>query len=90
MRRTDTIATIADEFDVTPAELRKWNHLRADHVARGMSLRIYPGGMTPAPPQQQAKTKDTASSADVALRNGAPKKNFPSWKRARGAPWCIA
>ena len=49
VRRTDTIATIADEFDVTAAELRKWNHLRADHVVRGTSLRIYPGGMTPAP-----------------------------------------
>jgi LysM repeat protein len=77
VRRTDTIATIADEFDVTPAELRKWNHLRADHVARGVSLRIYPGGMTPAPPQQQAKTKETLISADVAQRNGAAKKNLP-------------
>src|SRR5579871_3764708 len=46
VRRTDTIATIADEFDVSAAELRKWNHLRADHVVRGTSLRIYPGGMT--------------------------------------------
>ena len=55
VRRTDTIATIADEFDVTAAELRKWNHLKADHVVRGTSLRIYPGGMTPAPPQQQAR-----------------------------------
>ena len=68
VRRTDTIATIADEFDVTPAELRKWNHLRADHVVRGMSLRIYPGGMTPAPAQQQAKTKDPAPGATVAQR----------------------
>jgi membrane-bound lytic murein transglycosylase D len=77
VRRTDTIATIADEFDVTPAELRKWNHLRADHVARGVSLRVYPGGMTPAPQQQQTKTKENTASADVALRNGAPKKNLP-------------
>jgi membrane-bound lytic murein transglycosylase D len=68
VRRTDTIATIADEFDVTPAELRKWNHLRANHVARGVSLRIYPGGMTPAP-AQQAKAK---SSAPVATAAQAP------------------
>jgi membrane-bound lytic murein transglycosylase D len=74
VRRTDTIATIADEFDVTPAELRKWNHLRADRVVRGTSLRIYPGGMTPAP-QQQAKAKDTAPSTVVARRNGP--RNLP-------------
>ena len=36
--------TIADEFDVTASELRKWNHLKADHLVRGTSLRIYPGG----------------------------------------------
>ncbi len=77
VRRTDTIATIADEFDVTPAELRKWNHLRADHVARGVSLRIYPGGMTPAPTQQQTKTKDPAPIAATAQASGASKKNLP-------------
>jgi membrane-bound lytic murein transglycosylase D len=71
VRRTDTIATIADEFDVTAAELRKWNHLKADHVARGAALRIYPGGMTPVPQQGQAKAKDTAQNAAVAQRNGA-------------------
>ena len=75
VRRTDTIATIADEFDVTTAELRKWNHLRADHVVRGTSLRIYPGGLTPAPPQQPAKTKGTPISSVVAQRDGA--KNLP-------------
>ena len=81
VRRTDTIATIADEFDVTTAELRKWNHLRADHVVRGTSLRIYPGGMTPAPAaaQRQAKAKDTpaASSTLVSQRSGGTKQNLP-------------
>jgi membrane-bound lytic murein transglycosylase D len=74
VRRTDTIATIADEFDVTAAELRKWNHLRADHVVRGTSLRIYPGGMTPAPQQTQAKSnKETAQTSAAARGNGAGK-----------------
>ncbi len=78
VRRTDTIATIADEFDVTPAELRKWNHLKADHVVRGTSLRIYPGGMSPAPQQQQPAAKGAAPDAVVARReNGAPRGNSP-------------
>jgi membrane-bound lytic murein transglycosylase D len=66
VRRTDTLATIADEFDVTAAELRKWNHLKADHVVRGTSLRIYPGGMGPAPATQQAKAGTTASTVAAA------------------------
>ena len=37
VRRTDTVGSIADEFDVSATELRKWNHLKSDHVARGMS-----------------------------------------------------
>jgi membrane-bound lytic murein transglycosylase D len=71
VRRTDTVASIADEFDVTTAELRKWNHLRSDHVARGMSLRIYPGGMTP-PAVQQAKARSAAPGTAVARRDGSP------------------
>jgi len=76
VRRTDTVASIADEFDVTSAELRKWNHLRADHVVRGTSLRIYPGGMTPAPPQQQSKAKDPAPAPAVAGHTGTT-RNLP-------------
>jgi membrane-bound lytic murein transglycosylase D len=67
VRRTDTVGTIADEFDVTTAELRKWNHLKSDHVARGMSLRIYPGGMTPGP---QARPAQSSANAVMARRSG--------------------
>jgi membrane-bound lytic murein transglycosylase D len=62
VRRTDTVASIADEFDVTAAELRKWNHLKSDHVVRGMALRIYPGGMGPAP-APESKTKEPVLEA---------------------------
>jgi membrane-bound lytic murein transglycosylase D len=67
VRRTDTAATIADEFDVTTADLRRWNHLKSDHVVRGMSLRIYPGGTAPAP---QGKSKEAAPGPVVARRDG--------------------
>lgn len=70
VRRTDTVASIADEFDITTAELSKWNHLRSEHVVRGMSLRIYPGGMTPAP---QAKPRETAALATVIARRNGPR-----------------
>jgi membrane-bound lytic murein transglycosylase D len=70
VRRTDTVGTIADEFDVTAAELRKWNHMKSDHVVRGMALRIYPGGMEPAP---QSKPRESAPTAVVAHRS-APRQ----------------
>jgi membrane-bound lytic murein transglycosylase D len=66
VRRTDTVGTIADEFDVTTAELRKWNHLKSDHVVRGMALRIYPGGMEATP---QAQPRETSPNAAVARRS---------------------
>ena len=44
VRRGDTLQTIADEFDCTVGELKRWNGLRGTHVARGMRLRVYPGG----------------------------------------------
>lgn len=77
VRRTDTISTIADEFDVTPAELRKWNHLKANHVPRGASLRIYPGGMTPPPGVQQAKSKTSDPAPEASTMARRPAENGP-------------
>jgi membrane-bound lytic murein transglycosylase D len=75
VRRADTMASIADEFDVATTELRKWNRLKSDHVVRGMRLKIYPGGMSPAP--------QTEARASVA---GAPGvKNASSTARRSAA-----
>ena len=48
VRRGDTLAGIADRYDVTLEDLRRWNHLRGNVAPRGMSLRIYAGGEQPA------------------------------------------
>ncbi len=94
VRRTDTIATIADEFDVTPAELRKWNHLKADHVVRGTSLRIYPGGMTPAPRaagKPGARCRPGASHACwPPAQHGARSGTSHHGSALEQLPWCIA
>lgn len=42
--RGDTLAGIADRFDVTVPELKRWNHMQGEHVSRGMRLKIYAGG----------------------------------------------
>lgn len=69
VRRTDSVASIADEFDVSAVELRKWNHMSSDRVARGRYLRIYPGGMAPI---TQAKPREIAPNA-VAARSAGSK-----------------
>ena len=66
----DTLATVADEFDVTADELKKWNHLRTDRVPVGTHLRIYPGGLTPPPEVAQ---KATSNPVPVAEWRAAPK-----------------
>jgi membrane-bound lytic murein transglycosylase D len=63
VRRSDTVASIADEFDVSVAELRKWNGLRSNHVSKGVRLKIYPGGMNPSP---QAAPRGTSTMAVAA------------------------
>jgi membrane-bound lytic murein transglycosylase D len=47
VRASDTLETVADEFDVSQTDLKKWNHLRSNHLVRGALLTIYPGGAAP-------------------------------------------
>jgi membrane-bound lytic murein transglycosylase D len=44
VRRGDTLASIAGQFDVAPADLRRWNGLKSTGIARGTTLKVYPGG----------------------------------------------
>ncbi len=70
-RRGDTLESIAEQFDVSVAELRKWNGLRTNRVARGTSLRVYPGGRT-QPPRGQSGSKDVGSKKAPAERSAPP------------------
>ncbi len=59
VRRGDTLDGIADRFSVTMGEVRKWNHLTANKVNRGMVLRVYTIGGAPElfSPKSRLKTK---------------------------------
>ena len=41
VRRGDNLSEIANKYDVTIADLKKWNRLRRNTVARGKSLKIF-------------------------------------------------
>ncbi len=74
VRRGDTLGSIADDFSVPVAKVKKWNHLRGNTVAVGHTLTIYKplgdaGGSEAAsagddPPPQKSRSggKTTAAS----------------------------
>jgi len=43
VQRDDTLEGIAERFDVTVVQLKRWNRIAGHHVARGTRLRIYAG-----------------------------------------------
>jgi membrane-bound lytic murein transglycosylase D len=57
VRRGDTFLGIADRFNVSADDLRKWNHLPANKVSRGMVLRVYTLGGTPETSPARARSK---------------------------------
>lgn len=44
VHRGDTMAAVAQQFQVTPAEIEGWNGLSAAQLKPGTTLKIYPGG----------------------------------------------
>jgi len=77
VRKGDTLGGIADRYSVSPDNIRKWNHLKAARVSRGMVLRIYTIGGAPeaAPAKSRVRrkprtsTKAGTSPAVAATRN---------------------
>jgi membrane-bound lytic murein transglycosylase D len=41
VRPGDTLEFIADRYDVTPYQIRRWNNLKTSHLTPGKPLRIY-------------------------------------------------
>jgi membrane-bound lytic murein transglycosylase D len=71
VQRGDTLPGIADRFDVTVDQLKRWNHIRGSHVPRGARLRIYAGSDGDSAPtkaraaeNQKPETSTKAVSAE--------------------------
>ena len=69
-RQNDTVESVADEFDVSAADLRKWNHLRGNQAVHAMRLKIYLGG-SGAPPADTSSREGTSAPAKSRLASGA-------------------
>ena len=79
VRRGDTLAGIADRYDVSVEDLRRWNHLKGYAAPRGMRLRIYMGGES----ADVAATRPAAASSPRPSANKAYVENVKSTVEAR-------
>ncbi len=88
VRPGDTLEFIADRYDVTPYQIRRWNNLKTSQLTAGASLRIFVEGRSPAS-RSRARGKKTSRPAgktasrapaaagtgeDVAAPKAAPKQ----------------
>ncbi len=71
-RRGDTIESVADQFNVTPAEIRRWNGMRTNRVAAGMRLKIYPSVTGPAPVKASVASVTVARAERPEMKAGQP------------------
>jgi membrane-bound lytic murein transglycosylase D len=77
VRKGDTLLGIADRYSVSSDDLRKWNHLKAARVSRGMVLRIYTIGGAPEanPARSRPKSKSHAGTKRKPSAAAAVAKN---------------
>ena len=64
--RGDTLDAIADRFDVTVPDLKKWNRIKGSSVPRGSHLKIYEGGITGEAPTPKAKAASASAAGSGA------------------------
>ena len=77
VRSGDTLERIADRFDVTPYQLRRWNKLPSSQVVAGKRLRIYVatgGGSRPS----RARRAKAAASGTQGKKKPAPARSSPA------------
>jgi membrane-bound lytic murein transglycosylase D len=61
--RGDTLEGIAERFDVSVAQLKRWNNIHGASVPRGSRLKIYAGGSGDDAPRSAAAGKSAVRSA---------------------------
>jgi peptidoglycan lytic transglycosylase D len=73
VRRGDTLELIADRFDVTPYEIRRWNNLRSSNLIAGKVLRVYVAGERSgsAAPRRRHHPKSSRRTAAPGKRSSA-------------------
>jgi LysM repeat protein len=83
------VTSIADDFGVAPASLRRWNHLKSDALRRGRMLVVYrplTAAELASAPRKPHKRKSLAG-AQVAKQNS---KSAPSAPQQPGSATLVS
>jgi len=75
VRPGDTLEFIADRYDVTPYQIRRWNNLKTSQLTAGESLRIYVEGRRPSSRSRTTGRKNSRPAGkEASLLKVAPKQ----------------
>jgi membrane-bound lytic murein transglycosylase D len=84
VRAGDTLEFIADRYDVTPYQIRRWNNLKTSRLTPGKPLRIYvAGGSRSASGKAHSKGRKNPVSAG---KKPSPTKTASGTGTAAAAP----
>jgi membrane-bound lytic murein transglycosylase D len=76
VRRGDTLVTVADQFNVTVAQLRSWNHLQSSTMKTGQVLNVE--APVKLAPLTHSRAKKTSSGASTAAKKSTKKSTTTS------------
>lgn len=62
VRSGDTVELVADRFDVSAYQIRKWNHLKSQQLVPGKTLLVYSGGAGPVSSRSRPRGKTSEKS----------------------------
>jgi membrane-bound lytic murein transglycosylase D len=74
VKRGDTLEGIAERYDVTVAQLKRWNNIHGSSVPRGARLRIYAGGDPGNNSRAKSKLADNGTPAVRSVSTGGTEK----------------
>ena len=89
VKRGDNLSEIADKFNVSMSQIKKWNHLRSNTVSRGKTLKIIDTDRIAIKSKKQSDSKnnDIATLEDVAEISETKKDVVDKTKEIASYKW---
>lgn len=85
VRPGDTLELIADRFDVTPYEIRRWNNLKSSRIVAGKTLKVYVVGGGGGRYYRHHRRRRGSAGSTRAKQKASPSKDHLA-KKGRKAP----
>ncbi len=74
VRAGDTLDLIADRYDTTPYQIRRWNRMRGSSLTPGKSLRLYVAGRGRSPQRVRSKRRTKSSTSSLSRKKSQAAK----------------